>query len=45
MDEDELEEIDEKLEMDYQIGEDFKEKVLCFLYFRRAAVTDDPSHF
>jgi hypothetical protein len=43
--EDELEEIDEKLEMDYQIGEDFKEKVLCSLYFRRAVVTDDPSHF
>ena len=27
IDEDDLEEIDEKLEMDYQIGEDFKEKV------------------
>ena len=27
MDDDELEEIEEKLEMDYQIGEDFKEKV------------------
>jgi nucleosome assembly protein 1-like 1 len=27
LDEEELEEIDEKLEMDYQIGEDLKEKV------------------
>lgn len=27
MDEDELEEIEQKLETDYQIGEDFKEKV------------------
>lgn len=31
IDDDDLEEIDEKLEMDYQIGEDFKEKV-CFVY-------------
>ena len=27
IEEDELEEVEEKLEMDYQIGEDFKEKV------------------
>jgi nucleosome assembly protein 1-like 1 len=27
LEEEELEEIDEKLEMDYQIGEDLKEKV------------------
>jgi nucleosome assembly protein 1-like 1 len=29
MDEDELEEIEEKMEIDYQIGEDLKEKVRC----------------
>ncbi len=30
LDEDELEELEEKLEIDYQLGEDFKEKVrLC----------------
>lgn len=31
IDEDELEEIEEKLEIDYQIGEDLKEKVRLFL--------------
>ena len=30
IEEDELEELEEKLEMDYQIGEDFKEKVIIF---------------
>jgi nucleosome assembly protein 1-like 1 len=30
LDDEELEEIDEKLEMDYQIGEDIKEKVWAF---------------
>jgi nucleosome assembly protein 1-like 1 len=29
IDDDYLEEIEEKLEMDYQIGEDLKEKVCC----------------
>lgn len=42
LDEDEFEELEEKLEMDYQLGEDFKEKVGIFLayLFRIFALTD-----
>lgn len=33
LDEEEMEELDAKLEMDYQIGEDFKEKVRTIFLF------------
>lgn len=39
IDEDDIEEIDEKLEMDYQIGEDFKEKVCCMHRISKCAVS------
>lgn len=39
IDEDDIEEIDEKLEMDYQIGEDFKEKVRCMHRISKCAVS------
>lgn len=35
VDEEELEDLDEKLELDYQMGEDLKERVgSCFLLYR-----------
>ena len=41
MDEEELEELEEKLEVDYQLGEDIKEKVCAGNLSRRACVEAD----
>ena len=37
-DDDELEELENKLELDYQIGEDFKEKVTSYIHFGRLVI-------
>jgi Nucleosome assembly protein (NAP) len=39
IDEDDLAEIEEKLEMDYQIGEDLKEKVRIIVFFQFCLLT------
>ena len=39
VDDDELEQIEEQVEMDYQIGEDLKEKVRRLCYFCSLALT------